>query len=66
LRQLNLISKYQSWRVDYLNAFWNAVDGECVGQRLESVLTGKVPLWPVTHRFSTPYANALNVLDGGG
>jgi hypothetical protein len=39
---VNLISKYQSGRVDYLNAFWNVVNWECVGQRLESVLAGKV------------------------
>jgi len=44
--------KYQSGRVDYLNAFWNVVNWEYVGQRLESVLAGKVQLWPVTRKLS--------------
>jgi Fe-Mn family superoxide dismutase len=30
--------KYQSRRTDYPNAFWNVVNGEYVGQWLESVL----------------------------
>lgn len=58
--------KYQSGRADYLNAFWNVVNWEYVGQRLENALAGKVPLWPATHEFSSPYAIALNVLDGRG
>ncbi len=44
--------KYQSGRVDYLNAFWNVVNWEYVGQRLESVLAGMVQFWPVTQKFS--------------
>lgn len=36
--------KYQSGRVNYLNAFWNVVNWEYVGRRLESVLAGKVQL----------------------
>jgi Fe-Mn family superoxide dismutase len=43
--------KYQSGRVDYLNAFWSVVNWEYVGQRLESVLASKVQLWPVTQKF---------------
>ncbi|GEM_PF-5184027 len=41
---VNLISKYQNGRGDYLSAFWNVINGEYVGQRLESVLAGKVQL----------------------
>src|SRR3990172_2008211 len=33
--------KYRSGRVDYLKAFWNVVNWEYVGRRLESVLAGK-------------------------
>ena len=32
--------RYRSGRVDYLNAFWNVVDWEYVGRRLESALAG--------------------------
>lgn len=44
--------KYRSGRDDYLNAFWNVVNWEYVGQRLENVLAGKVRLWPATQEFS--------------
>jgi Fe-Mn family superoxide dismutase len=44
--------KYQSGRVDYLNAFWNVVNWEYVGQRLASALADKGRLWPVTQKFS--------------
>lgn len=40
--------KYQSSRVDYLKAFWNVVNWEYAGQRLESVLAGKVRPGPAT------------------
>jgi len=33
--------KYRSGRADYLKAFWNVVNWEHVGRRLESVLAGK-------------------------
>ena len=49
---VNLISKYQSGRVDYLNAFWSVVNWEYVDQRLKSALADKVRLWPVTQKFS--------------
>jgi superoxide dismutase, Fe-Mn family len=38
--------KYQSGRVDYLNAFWNVVNWEYVAQRLENVLAAEAPLVP--------------------
>ena len=44
--------KYRNGRVDYLNAFWNVVNWEYVGQRLASALAGKVQLLPVTQKFS--------------
>jgi Fe-Mn family superoxide dismutase len=44
--------KYRSGRVDYLNAFWNVINWEYVGQRLESALAGEVQPWPVTQKFS--------------
>jgi superoxide dismutase, Fe-Mn family len=46
--------KYQSGRVDYLNAFWNVVNWEYVAQRLENVLAAGVPLSPAmqTRKFN--------------
>ena len=44
--------KYQSGRVDYLKAFWNVVNWEYAGQRLESVLDNRVRPGPATKKFS--------------
>lgn len=44
--------KYRSGRVDYLNAFWNVVNWEYVGQRLESVVASKVQPWPVIQKYN--------------
>jgi superoxide dismutase, Fe-Mn family len=44
--------KYQSSRVDYLKAFWNVVNWEYAGQRLENVLDGRVRPGPATKKFS--------------
>jgi Fe-Mn family superoxide dismutase len=44
--------KYKSNRVDYLKAFWNVVNWEYAGQRLESVLDNRVRPGPATKKFS--------------
>lgn len=44
--------KYQSARIDYLNAFWSFVNWEHAGQRLESVLAGVARHKPATREFS--------------
>ena len=36
--------KHQNRRPDYLDAYWNLVDWEVVGQRLEGILNGKKQL----------------------
>ncbi|MHB1142390.1 MAG: superoxide dismutase [Sulfuricaulis sp.] len=44
--------KYQSARVDYLKAFWNAVNWEHVGRRLESALAVKAQPERANKKFS--------------
>jgi len=44
--------KYQSSRVDYLKAFWNVVNWEYAGQRLENALDGRVRPGPATKKIS--------------